>query len=130
MIRSFIQITAILLTLSSAFFLARGNISLSPQDIARISELRAGGYNETVVRSVSRQNADTLVGVGLLVVALCLQITDTFWAKRWADFSINKCGALLALIVCFLVFIGCCVISNKIASVKESETLRILNTMK
>ena len=101
--RTFIQVTALLLTAEAAFFLARGNLGLSSLVIAELSAMKLG-HNPDVVRSLSVQTADTWVGVVLLLVALLLQLGNALWPMRWDDFHVNRRGQILALIFCIGVF--------------------------
>jgi hypothetical protein len=52
MLRTFIQIAALALTIESAWFLARGSLSLSPTTIAELSKPKYG-YNLEVARSIT-----------------------------------------------------------------------------
>lgn len=128
MIRTFFQISALSLTLVSAFFFVRGNISLSPENIARLSELRAGGFNENLVKSLSSQNADTTIGFCLLIASFFCQFVDSLWPKRWKDFSIDKFGVILAIVASIIVFVVLYYfVAYSIASNNFKKAMHILN---
>jgi len=60
MLRSFIQVTALLLTLESAIFLARGNLGLSAKVIAQLARTKFT-YNFEIAKNLSTQRADTWI---------------------------------------------------------------------
>ena len=53
MLRTFIQVTALVLTLEAAIFLAKGNLGLSPQVIAELGATKVA-YNDTVLNSLCK----------------------------------------------------------------------------
>ena len=93
MIRTFIQILALMTTIESAIFLARGSLRLSAEAIAALGGTYVG-YNPHLVQSLAQQTADCRAGVILLLVAFSLQMGNTLWPIRWKDFAVSKKGAV------------------------------------
>lgn len=98
MIRTFIQILALVTTLESAIFLAKGSLGLSAEAIAALASTYIG-YNPHVIQSLAQQTADYRAGVILLLVAFSLQMGNTLWPIRWKDFAVSKKGAVFAVAV-------------------------------
>jgi hypothetical protein len=111
MVRTFIQVTALLFTVISAYFLIKSVIEMTPKDIAELSTTRFD-YNPPVVRSLSKQRADTLVGFALLMTGLVLSLANLLWPMRYCDFDVNRNGAILAVLVSIVIFLGACKASN------------------
>lgn len=124
--RTFIQVTALVLTLEAAFFLARSNLGLSADVIAGISTTKLT-YSLHVVNSLSEQAANTWIGVGLLFIAISLQMWNLWRPIRWKDFTIDKPSVLGALIFCFFVLIGCYFLSNQFAEIIKDNAQQVLN---
>jgi len=104
MLRAFIQITALILTLCSAFFLTKGNLQLGPEAIAELA-LTKLTYNSDVARSFSAQRTDTWIGVVFLVVAFGLQLWNSLWTMKIGEYGpINKSGLITSIIFCLVVF--------------------------
>ncbi len=81
MLRTFIEIMALILTLESAIFLTKGNLSLTPDVVAELATTKFD-YNENIIGVLSGQCADTWVGVVLLLSAFTLQLVDLIWTKK------------------------------------------------
>jgi hypothetical protein len=111
MLRTFIQILALITTLESAIFLARGSLGLSGETIAAL-----GGtyydYNPHLVQSLAQQTADYRAGVILLVVAFSLQMWNTLWPIRLGDFGVSRKGALVAVAVGLVMMITALSLTN------------------
>lgn len=99
---TFIQVAALYLTLSSAVFLLKGNLSLSPQSIAELSSTKVG-YNMTIATSLAKQNADTWIGLVLLLVAFFLQMWTLAWPIFRCDFVVSRAGTLCAAVFVILL---------------------------
>ena len=97
-IRTFIQIASLVLTLEAALFLAKGNLGLSAENIALLAATRYD-FNPNLVDSLAQQQADTWIGVVLLLIAFILQISNTLWPIRIGDFGVHKGGAICALLL-------------------------------
>jgi hypothetical protein len=106
MIRTFIQMTSLILTLGASFFLLKANLGLSPKIIAKLSHLHLD-YHEETLKNLSEQSANTRVGFALLLASFILQLGNSLWPLRWKDFGIDWCGVLIS--------IGCCVIILAVA---------------
>ncbi len=127
MLRTFIQITSLILTLESAVFLAKGNLGLSTETIAELARTRLD-YNAPVVTSLAEQRGDTWVGVILLLLAFGLQMANTLWPMSWNDFNINRRGALCALLVSVLVGLASYYLSAELSRRTEIRVKKILET--
>ncbi|MBE9569354.1 MAG: hypothetical protein IMF11_01895 [Proteobacteria bacterium] len=125
MLRSFIQISAIIFTLEASWFLLQGNLGLSINSIAEISSTKLD-YNADVIKTLSKQRADSWVGFALLLLAFLLQLSNALWEMRWQDFSVNKKGAVLSIIACAIIFVACFFISKSMASNTEAKVTQIL----
>ena len=126
MIRTFIQITALILTIESAYFLLQGNLGLSPKDIAEVASTKLDS-NPEVVKSLSKQKGDSWIGFALLLSAFLLQLINALWEMRWKDFSINKYGIILSIIMGLIIFIGCHFVSKHITEKTHTEVENILS---
>lgn len=114
MLRTFIQVTALILTLESAIFLTLATLGLSPKTIALLS-MTMWGQNPAVAKSLTDQGANTRVGVFLLLIAFTLQMWNLFWPVRFDDFGIDKRGVVLGVLVSLLLGIGGYYLSSVIA---------------
>ena len=61
MVRTLIQLTAIIFSFEAAWFLLQGNLGLTAKDIAEVSSTKYG-YNSNIVKSLSEQKADNWIG--------------------------------------------------------------------
>ena len=111
--RTFLQVMALLLTLSSAIFLAKGAMALSVNDIAKLSQPKFD-YNLDVASNLSSNRADTIVGVCLLITAVLFQMVNLLWPNEYADFKINIIGVILAVVISLIVLKIGWVVSAKI----------------
>jgi hypothetical protein len=100
MIRTFIQMTSMILTLEASYFLLKVNFGMSPKDIAELSST-CWDYNRSALKSLSEQCANSRVGLALLLLAFFLQL----WLLRWKDFGIDWYGILISIIFCIIVFV-------------------------
>ncbi len=125
MLRTFIQTCSLSLTLEAAVFLAKGNLGLSAEVIARLS-LHRWEHNSSVIKNLAMQRADTWIGVILLFVAFALQMTNLLWPLRFADFEVSSTGALAAIAFSILVFGFALLLSRRIAARTEAEVQQIL----
>jgi len=87
----------------SSFFLIRGVVALSAKDIAELSQTRFG-YHSGIVKSLTRQRADTIVGFVLLLFSFSLSLINLLWPMRAIDFVVSKKGVIIALIVSVAIF--------------------------
>ena len=125
MLRSFVQVSAIILTLEASWFLLQGNLGLSINSIAEISSTKLH-YNADVLKALSKQRADSWIGFALLLLAFLLQLFNGLWEMRWQDFSVNKQGVVLSIIACAVILIACFFISKAMASNTEAKVTQIL----
>lgn len=116
MLRTFIQMTAMILTLEASFFLIKTNLGLSAKTIVELS-IPHFDYHEETLRSVTKQSVDTRVGLFLLLLSFALQMGNALWPLRIDDFSIDWFGILISFTFCLIVFL----ISYLYASHKSNE---------
>lgn len=125
MLRTFIQITALILTLEAAFFLAKGNLGLSAETIAEISSTK-WDYNSNVIRSLAQQRADTWIGVVFLLLGFVLQMWNALWPMRYDDFAVHKGAAIYALVFSAILGFGAFFLSRELAGNTDDRVKRIL----
>ena len=123
MLRTFIQFTALWLTLVSAGFLIKGSLLLSVKDIVNLSASPFLGHNIEVVRNLANQQADTRVGFSILLFSFFLQMINSLWPIRWKDFAINIKGVVISIIVSLLILGSGLYATN----VLKDKTLREVN---
>jgi hypothetical protein len=126
MIRTFIQITSLVLTLEAAIFLAKGNLGLSPQAIAEISSTK-WDYNSDLISSLAQQRADTWVGVVLLLGAFFLQMANALWPMRYVDFDVHKGAAAYAVVFSVVLGFGALFLAKEVAQSTASDVKKILD---
>jgi hypothetical protein len=125
MLRTLIQVLALILTLESALFLVRSSLALSPRSIAELSTSK-WGYSADAIKNYAQQRADTVVGLVLLFFGFALQLTNSLWPMRWTDFSVNRAGALIAVALGVLVLVLCFPVSKKIAVRTYAQAFKII----
>jgi predicted secreted protein len=125
MVRTFIQVLALSVVLISSFFLIKGTLTLSTNDLVMLSSTK-WGYDLAVARNLCHQRADTVVGFILLLLAFFLQLWNMLWSMRWKDFTVNKTGVITALIVSALVFLIAYGISDFLYKKSYSQIKEIL----
>lgn len=125
MIRTFIQMTALILTIGAAVFLAKSNLGLTPEVIAKISSTNFD-YNSEIIKSFANQKADTKVGIILLFVAFTLQMVNTLWPMRFKDFDINRYGVYLSIGICLIILIGAYWYSQTLSEKIHQKTMHII----
>lgn len=126
MFRSFIQATALILTLAGSYFLLKVNLGFSPGTIAKLST-PIYGYNQEIARSLAKQYAHTYIGFVLLIISFVLQIVYSLWPMTIDDLGgLNLGGILVSFIFCtiFLFFLNW--YSKKLSQKYFEESLKIL----
>ncbi|MBN2313772.1 MAG: hypothetical protein JXM79_07565 [Sedimentisphaerales bacterium] len=103
MIRTFIQMSAMILTLAATFFLLKANLGLTPKMIAKLSIPHTDYLSDEFVMSLSKQSADTRVGVALLLLSFTLQMVNSLWPLRWKDFGFDWHGVLVSVGLCIII---------------------------
>jgi hypothetical protein len=127
MIRTFIQLTALILTLEAAIFLAKGNLGLSPKVIAELSSTK-WDYNTDVIGTLASQRADTWVGIVLLLCAFGFQLWNSLWPMRIGDFGVNAWGILSALFLGIVVYLGANIYARKLSRTTDKQVREILTS--
>jgi len=124
-LRTFIQFTALCLTFVAAIFLIKGNLTLSTQDIAKITKTGFLLYNKEVVFNLAGQQADTMVGFFILMISFGLQMANSLWEMRYVDFAVNKNGLIISIVVSALILILAWYISNLLGNGIANEVFKI-----
>ncbi len=91
-----------------------GCMSITLQTIAKLAS-SFWDQNLELAANLARQRADTWVGVGLLLLATVLGTGNLLWPLRYEDFDVNRCGAVLALILSVALGVAGLVLSRRIA---------------
>ena len=104
MFRSFIQCAAFLHAVISAFFLIRAGISLSVKNMVELSRTN-WDYSSAVLRSLTQQRADTIVGFSLLLISAVLQSIHWLLPFGIDDLGINRKGVIIAFVGAILTWI-------------------------
>ena len=128
MLRTFIQFTALIFTLESAIFLVWGNLQLSPRVIAQLAATKLD-YNPDVIKNLSKQYADTWIGVFLLLAAFAFQMWNVLWPMSMGGFMVNLWGVIIAILIGLVVFRLCFLESKKIAARNQKMAIEILEKM-
>jgi hypothetical protein len=105
MLRTFIQVLALLLIFTSSYFLIKGVLVSSPKVIADLVSTRVG-YSLSLAQNFCHQRADTIIGFILLICGSLLQGINLLWQLRIKDFGVNMTGAILAAILTVVIFFG------------------------
>jgi hypothetical protein len=130
MVRTFIQITALSLVLISSFFLLKGVISLSAQDMIKLSQTTYGGTYMRMVKNLTQQKSDTIVGFVLLLASFFLSLINFLWPMRWVDFGVNSNGVILAVLISIVIFLGAYKASNVLQQHYYKQAEKILEKPK
>jgi len=130
MVRTFIQITALSLVLISSYFLIKGVISLSAQDMIKLSQTTFGGTYMRMVKNLTQQKSGTIVGFVLLLASFFLSLINFLWPMRWVDFEVNCKGLILAVLVSIVTFLGAYKASNVLQQHYYKQAENILNEQK
>lgn len=127
MMRTFIQVSAVVLTLGSSIFLIKGNLNLTPEVIVGLSLTRFGG-NPEVMKNLCDQKGDTIVGFSILMLAFLLQLWNLLWPIRYKDFDVNRKGVLAALVVSIGMIRACNFLSQAIGNYHFQKASQIFDT--
>lgn len=127
MVRTCIQVTALLLTLGAAFFLGKGSMALSPGAIAELTSDKKDN-NPGMIRHLAGQKGDTWSGVALLILGLLFQLLNTLWPMRIKDFDVSLTGSVVSLVPSAVAIVGAFYASRVIAQRTESEVRKILRS--
>lgn len=110
--RTFIQTSALILTLEASYFLLRSNLALETEKIFRLAS-PGFGFTPAVAEALAVQSADTTIGLGLLLLGFALQMANLLWPMRYKDFGVDRKGVILSVAGGVLVFIvSLCVASS------------------
>ena len=126
MIRSFIQIASLSLTLEAAFFLAKGNLGLSATTISELASAK-WDFNADLIANLSQQRADAWIGVLLLLSTFALQMVYAMWPIRASDFAVHKGAAVYAVVLSIVIGFGAFYLSKHIARNTAADVEMIFN---
>jgi energy-coupling factor transporter transmembrane protein EcfT len=129
MVRTFIQVIALLLMAISAFFLIKSIIRVTPKDMAKLSQTRCG-YSLPVTRNFAKQKADTVVGFVLLLSGLVFSLANLLWPMRIGDFGVNRNGVILAVLASVIIFLAAYKVSNVLQQHYYKQAEKILTAEK
>ena len=129
MLRTFIQISGLVVTLIASFFWIRGSLALSIKDIAALAGTY-WNYNPATLQNLASQKADSLIAGLLLLVSFSLQSWNAMWPIRFSDFEINKKGVILSLSVSLVLFFICFAGASSLTKHYHSEAQTLLQQTK
>ena len=127
MVRTFIQITALLLVLISSFFLIKSVIEMTPKDMAELSQTNWDYSLTATTRSLAKQKADTTIGFVFMVLSFSLSLANSLWPMRLADFAVSRNGVILAVLVSIVIFLGAYKTSKVLQQHYYQQVENILN---
>jgi len=104
MLRTFIQMTVMMLTAEASYFLLKANLGLSAKTIVELS-IPHFDYHAETLRSLTKQSVDTRVGLFLLLLSFALQTGNALWPLRIKDFGIDWRGVLASIAFCIVVLV-------------------------
>lgn len=102
-LRTTIQVCALTTILISSFFLIRGTMYLSINDIAKLSGTYLG-YNPNLLNNLCAQKVDYSIGWSLLLLSFFLQTCNLLWPMRINDFAINRIGLIIGILLSIILF--------------------------
>ena len=105
-----------------------GNLQLSPRVIAQLARTKLT-YNPDVIKSLSMQNADTWIGVILLLTAFAFQMWNVLWEMTMGGFLVSSHGVIFAILFGLLVFGLGILLSKQIAAYNQKQAKQILEKM-
>ena len=126
MLRTFIQVQALLLVLISSYFLIKGMLSISAKDLAELSKTK-WGYNKAVVKNLTMQRADTFFGFIFLLLSFLLQTANLLWPIRSSDLVISVIGIIIAVITSAIIFFIAIKCSGFLQRVFYKDVMEIIN---
>jgi hypothetical protein len=126
MFRTFVQVQALSLVLLSSYFLIKGKLSLSAKDLARLSKTK-WSYNKAVIKNLTTERADTIVGFALLLLSFLLQTINLLWPMRIGDFDVSKTGIVIAIITTAIILLIAIRLSVFLRSVFHKKVMEVLN---
>ena len=117
------RVTAIIVVLEAAFFLAKGNLGLSADLIAELSATKYG-YNLSVARNIAEQNANSYVGIVLVILSAVIQMLalssiEGLGSPR-IDFMIIGTSIVISVIFFLLAYLIARLKANRIYRRAES----------
>jgi hypothetical protein len=104
MLSTFIQWTALILTLESAVFLSKGNLGLSAPIVAELAATK-WDYNMEVIKSLAGQNADNWIGVFLLLASFAFQVISALIPGQTTSSAIDRAGLVSSIGFSALIFL-------------------------
>lgn len=110
-----LEISSVILAVESAFFLSKGNLGLSANEIAALSRAKYGA-NLSVLKSLADQNSDNWIGMVLLLTSVIVQIVMIAFPSQLNNSPINLSGLALSLVICGIIFVVCLKLSSLRAS--------------
>ena len=123
-LRTTLQLCALTTILISSFFLVRGTMSLSVNDIAKLSGTYFG-HNPNLLKSLCAQKVDYSVGWIFLLLSFLLQTWNLLWPMRINDFGINKVGFVVGVFISILILCTGLLLAKtwRNSEIKKAETI-------
>ena len=125
MLRTFIQVSALLLALLSSVFWISSAITMRENDIAALSSTM-WDHNIEVAKNLCHQRADALVAIVLLLSSAICQMINLSWPMRIDDFAVNNKGFIMAIVFILLVWIIAGFVSKQLYSSQFKRVEKIL----
>ncbi len=125
MIRSFIQMTALISTLESTVFLLRSNLGLMPETIVKLSATY-WSYSKPIAEELAKQAANTRVGVILLLFAFILQLINSLWPMRVQDLLVDWHGVIISIVFSLVLLAFAAWYSKNLASRMIKDSMKII----
>lgn len=126
MLRTFIQVQALLLVLISSYFLIKGMLSISAKDLAELSKTK-WGYNKAVTKNLTTQRADTIIGFVLLLLSILLQTVNLLWPMRYVDFGVSTIGLIIAVITSAIILLTAIKSSSFLQRLYYKDVMKVLD---
>ena len=129
MLRTFIQVFALLLALLASGFWIRSAIILRDNDVATLSQTM-WNYNLEVAKNLCHQRADALIAVILLLSSAICQVVNLLWPMRFCDFAVDIRGVFLAFVVFIAVWIVAWLASERLYVIQFHRVEVMLKALK
>ena len=95
-------IASLFLGLCSLVYLIKGSATSTPATIAKLSETKWGSSDE-ILRSLSQQRADSIVGFSLLLITFTVQTISALLPDRITSAALNTRGVLIAAVIALAI---------------------------
>jgi len=125
MVRTFIQVTAVLLVLIASFFLIKAVILISLPEVVELAN-RDWDYSLVEAKNLIRQKSDTVVGFVLLLLSFLLSMINLLWPMRACDFRVSKVGVVVAVLASVVIFFSAMKCANSLQQGWYNRVMELL----